>query len=75
MIEAYIDNLEDLKDFLRAAREAEGLTIMQAAAESGLNNQTIRNYENIPKRDVYMAQLLQLLRTYGYTLHIEPKED
>ena len=73
MIEAYIDNLADLRLFLRTARELTGKSVNQVCTETGIDYHLLRRVEDNPDYKVNLKYVFVLLNHYGLQLHIEPK--
>lgn len=73
MIEGYIDNLADLRQFLKAAREVAGYSVNQVCTKTGIDYHLLRRVEDNPDYTVNMKYIFILLEFYGLQLHIEPK--
>lgn len=74
MIEGYIEDVNELRRFLRTARELSGLTVSDVTRLTGIDYHTLRRIEENENYSINVEKLLMLLNGYGLALHIEPKE-
>lgn len=75
MIEAYIEDLAEVRAVLQIIREQRKDTIQDVHRATGLTYNTIKRTEQAEDFNPSVEVVIKLLDHYGYQLHITPRED